>query len=537
MSKSVAAQPQAELSECSLVMKGGITSGVVYPQAVTELATSYRFRRIGGSSAGAIAAVLAAAAEYHRGQTGTMPTPASAATARPAAASRLSAPSPPEPVPTPPDAWDPAAVGFERLRRLPAHLQTQLPVLFAPVAATRKVFDFLRAWIEPGWSTARRVRAALRRMVSWGWLPFVGVTLLLLVPAFLSATALVRGLRPETWWPVAGATALWLPLALAGGLLAAAIRLALGAWRAMNGNGFGIVNGHLSDDSEALTDWLTREINLTAGRRASDPPLSFADLWGPEATDAFLRTFTRGTGAQARFDRRAPSAAWASLDPDLDLRVMTTCLTHRLPHSFPFFDDTYLFCPDCLAAYFPSAVAQALSTHSRDAVDADEDWTIPTCPAHGVELRRLPFAPYLPVVVAARLSLSFPVLISAVPFYYRDPFKRRQHDRTLPVVTAWFSDGGITSNFPMQFFDAWLPNRPTFGINLADFDDDYDDQPVTLPAAVKPARLSETPIRNAFGLLTTTFTTMQDWPDRVQMDSPASRTGSRRSAPARARVG
>jgi hypothetical protein len=30
----------------------------------------------------------------------------------------------------------------------------------------------------------------------------------------------------------------------------------------------------------------------------------------------------------------------------------------------------------------------------------------------------------------------------------------------------WFSDGGICSNFPIHFFDAWLPSRPTFGVNL-----------------------------------------------------------------------
>lgn len=30
----------------------------------------------------------------------------------------------------------------------------------------------------------------------------------------------------------------------------------------------------------------------------------------------------------------------------------------------------------------------------------------------------------------------------------------------------WFTDGGICSNFPIHFFDRWLPTRPTFGINL-----------------------------------------------------------------------
>ena len=60
------ADPVTELSECDLVMKGGITSGVVYPPAVLALAERYRFRSIGGTSAGAIAAALPAAAEYDR---------------------------------------------------------------------------------------------------------------------------------------------------------------------------------------------------------------------------------------------------------------------------------------------------------------------------------------------------------------------------------------------------------------------------------------------------------------------------------------
>lgn len=42
--------------ECDIVMKGGVTSGIVYPSAILELARRYRFRSIGGTSAGAIAA-------------------------------------------------------------------------------------------------------------------------------------------------------------------------------------------------------------------------------------------------------------------------------------------------------------------------------------------------------------------------------------------------------------------------------------------------------------------------------------------------
>ena len=45
------AWPQAV---CDVIMKGGVTSGVVYPLVITELAKHYRFAHIGGTSAGAI---------------------------------------------------------------------------------------------------------------------------------------------------------------------------------------------------------------------------------------------------------------------------------------------------------------------------------------------------------------------------------------------------------------------------------------------------------------------------------------------------
>ena len=38
---------------CDVVLKGGITSGVVYPYTVCELAGTYRLRNVGGTSAGA----------------------------------------------------------------------------------------------------------------------------------------------------------------------------------------------------------------------------------------------------------------------------------------------------------------------------------------------------------------------------------------------------------------------------------------------------------------------------------------------------
>ena len=54
---------------CDLVMKGGATSGVVYPNAIKEIARKFYLVGIGGTSAGAIAASVAAAAEYRRRNT------------------------------------------------------------------------------------------------------------------------------------------------------------------------------------------------------------------------------------------------------------------------------------------------------------------------------------------------------------------------------------------------------------------------------------------------------------------------------------
>jgi len=52
--------------ECDLVMKGGVTSGIVYPAAIAAIAGLYRLRSIGGTSAGAIGAAAAAAMELGR---------------------------------------------------------------------------------------------------------------------------------------------------------------------------------------------------------------------------------------------------------------------------------------------------------------------------------------------------------------------------------------------------------------------------------------------------------------------------------------
>jgi hypothetical protein len=77
----------------------------------------------------------------------------------------------------------------------------------------------------------------------------------------------------------------------------------------------------------------------------------------------------------------------------------------------------------------------------------------------------------LPLVFTARLSLSFPVLLSAFPLMTPDfSAKREKETDPVPLRRLWLSDGGITSNFPIHFFDSPIPSRPTFCLNLIDYD-------------------------------------------------------------------
>jgi hypothetical protein len=115
------------------------------------------------------------------------------------------------------------------------------------------------------------------------------------------------------------------------------------------------------------------------------------------------------------------------------------------------------------------------------------------------------------VVLGARLSLSFPLLLSAVPLWAIDWSRARNQEamkvwrdwrRDNPTSSigepgapadrpqaeiCWFSDGGISSNFPIHFFDGPLPRRPTFAINLRGFHPDFpqsadESENVYLPA-------------------------------------------------------
>ena len=125
--ESAKAQPP---QYCDIVMKGGITSGVVYPLAAVELAEKrgYRFRNVGGTSAGAIAAAAVAAAEHGRRS------------------------QPPQDDP------------YRRIRELPDELGKRLTSLFQPSPRMRPLFDALLACIGKGGlvEKAARVLAVFR---------------------------------------------------------------------------------------------------------------------------------------------------------------------------------------------------------------------------------------------------------------------------------------------------------------------------------------------------------------------------------------
>ncbi|MCA1909846.1 MAG: patatin-like phospholipase family protein, partial [Magnetospirillum sp.] len=131
---------------------------------------------------------------------------------------------------------------------------------------------------------------------------------------------------------------------------------------------------------------------------------------------------------------------------------------------------------------------------------------------------RFPQPQDLPVVVAVRMSLSFPLLIAAVPLYRVNYADDKSMQRLL------FSDGGLSSNFPIHLFDSILPGRPTFGISLDDFDPAQSDRRVRLPMPASRGRwLEARPITSlaefAMGLLNAA----KDWQDNLQTLLPGYR--------------
>lgn len=455
------------LLECDLVMKGGITSGIVYPLALVELARRYRFRSVGGSSAGAIAAAAAVAAEFGRQTGATAP-----------------------------------GAGFAGLEALPASLGERLPggrsrlsALFQAAPRTRPVLDALLAAARGGSAGGRAMRALwpLLRASPGRWVALAGLLL----------AAGAGSLVPHQDGPLAMVA---LALAAAAALALAAILAvgasALAALAALGDNGFGVCSGF-----------------TPAGRTAEGPPPLTA--WLHEVIQALA-----GTREVLTLGHLAAHG--------LRLEVTTTSLTQLRPFRLPLHADDPLFFFDEaeFRALFPAEVVDLLVEAGRAEEAAYRERTDGRrvrIPRHGPERVLFPRGPGLPVLVLARMSLSFPLLVSAVPLHGVDwTRKRNQRRRASPELErAWFSDGGICSNIPIHFFDAALPTRPTFAIDLRE---KHPDHPVGawLPAnnaagiAQRWRPLGDgrwAPLR----FLAAVVTTMQTWVDETQLVAPGYR--------------
>ena len=390
-----------EKLECDLVMRGGITSGIVYPRAIAKLAETYNFRSIGGTSAGAIAAAATAAAQFgaNNGEN-----------------------------------------RFQTIYELPKKLaelrddKSTLERLFQPQPGTNRLFSLLMSGLEREGTFKKILRIVTTGLANY-WCYSVAGAAVTLIPLLWVASASGLSGVPRAVMIIA---------ALILGLLTAILGVALGVFRDVRKrlpqNRYGLCSG--SSDMRPdragvlpLTDWLHDFFQNLAGSTPTDDPVTFGDLWGNGG------------------DENAPR--------DIELVLMTTNVTRGISHRFPFLEGSWgqlYFDKGEFDALFPKSVVDWMVKHAagirhRDRLEVPEGF------------HPIPKPADLPILLGARMSLSFPVLLSAVPLYAAN-FERAPENGKYPLERCWFSDGGLTSNFPIHFFDAPLPGRPTFGINL-----------------------------------------------------------------------
>ncbi len=423
---------------CDIVLKGGITSGVVYPLALVALAEKYRFSNIGGTSAGAIAAAAAAAAEYGRySESG----------------------------------------GFDRLAKIPDEVGPNLLSLFQPIPVLKPLFDIFVATLKPK-TQIGKIFALVGAAVAGYWRAAVlgllpGAVIVALAPAFGGGGGLL---------------AFGLLLALTGLIVGIVWRLSKAANTDLVGGDFGLCPGIRQPyaDGEAFTDWLARLINEAAGLQ-EDRPLTFGDLAAPP-------------------DGR----------PAINLAMMTTSLMEERPYTLPLSpeDHRFVFEKSEWMRLFPAGVMSYLVSQC--------DPFIPPAGEAG-EYYHFPDPVRLPLIVAARMSLSFPLLISGVPLWRRD-FTLIEESERNRLRRCLFSDGGLSSNFPIHFFDHLMPNTPTFAITLDEYDKTRNRDNVWLPANARSGiQLPIQPFSGLGGFLMRLVMSAKDWQDNLQSTLPGYR--------------
>ena len=416
---------------CDIVMKGGITSGVVYPRAISNLAKKFRFVNIGGTSAGAIAAAVTAAAEYRRQTAATEPDAGF-------------------------DKID--GLGATLIEKVGAKSTMRLLSLFTPNKGMTKLFNVLLACIghDSGLSAAASVLFKL--LGSYWWIAAAG-SLPGVLLAYVSSSQGTGFIITGIWVAIAGI------MAICGAILAPAIWLAFVFVIKVPNNYFGICSGMpdeaTPDGVEPLTAWLNDYINDVAGIKDRKEPLTFADLYSVK-------------------DEKSGRLG-------INLEMMTTNLTHGRPYRLPFKDNDdlkenhlFFFNEDEFLTLFPKKIVDHMVKNVRPVTLSDGRMN----KSDRRETRKharyklkgyyaMPRTEQLPVVVATRMSLSFPILLSAIPLYslVRHPSKKGKPHSARKLKRCWFTDGGFCSNLPMHFFDGPIPKRPTFSLDLVQVPD------------------------------------------------------------------
>jgi hypothetical protein len=461
---------------------------VIYPRALAALARRNRLRGIGGTSAGAMAAAVAAAAEYGR-TTGRG--------------------------------------GFGLFESIPQELGGgRLLELFQPLRSTRTLFKLLLVLTggdrPDGRSGVNKIITALGTAVRG----YPVATALAAVPGLV---LIILGVAlAEPWAIVLGVL-----LLLIAELITLPTSVLINLGRDVPTNDYGICTGRSMGDEPAITEWLESKITEAAGLDADDPPLTFGQLW---------------TVGQPGADATARSVVGAEKARSIDLRVITTCLSERRPYELPFDSHRFFYNPSEWERIFPPSVMAAMAAAPEPRVPPDVDpvsWQADHDEARrrSPGLRRLPDAEHLPVVVAVRMSLSMPLMIAAVPLWIVERVDLGDDPRLDPTgprrfVKVWFSDGGLSSNFPVQLFDAALPTRPTYAINLQNFppgvhppNDAVDDAEQSVEWAhgnddglvLKVARWPSKGLAAIFGFFAAIYNSSSSWQDNTQLNEPGYR--------------
>lgn len=428
------------LLECDLVMKGGVTSGIVYPAAIAAIARQYRLKSIGGTSAGAIGAAAAAAMEF----------------------GRLS---------------NRNAAALEQLEGMAAKLGVQVdnrPLLFRlfePDQGTARLFRLLLQLSELR-KTGFAVRALLRQPLC---LAAILVGLICAALLWFSPVPLP--------WP--SAASLFLVLVLGVPSLTLAFlwlkwsRVLRDGLSAMVANGFGFCSGMARYSGSggarapSLMAWLHEQYQSLAGLPANEP-LTFGDLWAAADRADGLSRDEALTATKCARGQEGKSGRLDLIARDIDLALVASDINRAQSVQLPFMrreDRLYARLSD-LRAMFPQEVVDWMSLKQRR-VAADELAGADLGDLSTDDLIRLPDPADLPLLFAVRMSLSFPFLFRAVRLYVL----RRRGDAQMgkdELAELWLADGGITSNFPIHLFDAPIPTRPTFCLNLLYHDDELE---------------------------------------------------------------